>query len=285
MTYTAQDAAGNVAEPATRRVRVVCPAEEFICHAQYDPALLYCSTATLCVDPIQRGAPTPRVMSTIKLLGAATIYINQYSVYTVCPSPRPVDILCERGASAQHPLEGPLDRYVAACDPNAQFSRYGLRACDLDTSLAGACRVSLHLPCLGPMQRSLNDRGALAAGTYSIDFYVRDSATRRLLSVTRQVVVLPQCKVGQDLCADRVCSSMGTCFQGHWQDPSPINLSPTLTLRPVLTAAASDVVRVPHGAQYVPCGPGGTPTPKVPCEPGAVLPVCIVTRERVLLSD
>lgn len=141
--YTAEDAAANKATPTLRLVHVMCPPGERTCQSEALPTTLYCSEAQLCIEPRPSQRPGAKVTTTIQLLGPSTVYLEQGSVYAVCPDPRPLSLVCDRGASGSQPQEGRLDVYVTACDPKSRFVKYGLQACSLDTRTPGAPRCLL----------------------------------------------------------------------------------------------------------------------------------------------
>jgi hypothetical protein len=56
-----------------------------------------------------------------------------------------MSLQCDRGAEAQSPSEGDLTGTVMACKDGFAFWKYGLQACDLDTSVVGSHNITFFL--------------------------------------------------------------------------------------------------------------------------------------------
>ena len=135
--YRIADAAGNVAE-AARLVAVQCPPPERTC-VPADGAQLFCSTERICAVPARRPEGEP-ALPVLTLRGPAEAYVTAGALYTSCPHPAPVDLVCDRvRVSALRELVAPLlivrlvthmrkVSYVQACCAVAAHSRHHIAA-------------------------------------------------------------------------------------------------------------------------------------------------------------
>ncbi|EFJ49406.1 hypothetical protein VOLCADRAFT_89802 [Volvox carteri f. nagariensis] len=291
--YQAADLAGNIAQPAYRFIRLVCPSNEAYCtDAEGLPA---CTSSGICNAPLPitsstTGAPasahslaTPIFINaannlrqrpaltltlTLTLVGPSEIRVRQGTSYDRCtvvsvPQQQP----CDPGAVAFDALDGRLDLRVQMVLP-----------------LLIACNV--------PIGR---------AGNYTITFSVANSAGHTA-SVSRSLIVQPICPQGETLCSDAVsCSVEGVCMaaaaavdvvgtspgvllQEDYMSTSgsasrsgasditkvvPGTTKPQINL--IINVAAPALVRLPRGWMYGPCPDSvDLSAPSTPfCEPGA----------------
>jgi hypothetical protein len=144
--YSAYDRSGNAAEPAERHVRVLCSQHSRTCTLEDGTA--YCSvSSTECLEPspLQAVAGSGFALPTISLIGPSEVEILQGTAYGACTDSTPISLQCDRGAKAQSPSEGDLTWTVMACKDGFAFRQYGLRACDVDTSVVGSHNITFFL--------------------------------------------------------------------------------------------------------------------------------------------
>jgi hypothetical protein len=141
-----------------------------------------------------------------------------------------------QGATAADSVEGDRTVQIAACKPEYNFAKYGLRGCTFNTTQPGNYTIS-HI---------LQDGGASGA-TYSVN---------------RTLVVLPDCQDSEQACTGLQCSTSGLCFRGAPLSP-PVNTPPKLAFSGGRGAAVS----VLRGTPYVACAAASAGTL---CEAGAV---------------
>ena len=191
----------------------------------------------------------------VTLRGPAVLTVLQNRGFVKCPVGEtvPISAICDRGATANHTLDGDLTGEVLACGKS--FADNGVEACRVDTN---------------------------KLGTYVITFTVADSsgAINDVL-VTRTIVVTKACIPPRTLCNDKMsCSDPVTllCFADTLADyidigDEVVDLPPMITLRTHPFLGRFVTVR-----QYQPyewCTGEQEPTEKLPCELG----VTVVDRE------
>lgn len=135
--YSAKDSSGNTAAAAVRWVHVACADNESVCEGVNPSDARFCSREGLCIGFAVAQQVPPPVQARITLVGPATVTLRVGAAYSMCPVPRPLDAVCDQGAAAAHPEDGDISRYVAACNPLAMISDFGLSACELDLSAPG----------------------------------------------------------------------------------------------------------------------------------------------------
>ena len=140
-----------------------------------------------------------------------------------------------QGAAATDSVEGSRTSEIAACKPAFKFSAYGLRGCGLDTR---------------------------QPGNHTVDFILEDAAGAVSRTVSRTVVVLPDCS-GEDTCSDLKCAQGGLCLSGSRLE-LPVNAPPTLRF----THGSSPARSIARGQPYVGCG--GAARAAVACEEGPI---------------
>jgi hypothetical protein len=76
--YEAVDAAGNVADPRTRRVYVLCPPALQLCATDDVPSLWCCSAAASpCIDAFDAPPVALPPPAQVTLLGPADVYLQR----------------------------------------------------------------------------------------------------------------------------------------------------------------------------------------------------------------
>lgn len=155
--YSVQDSDGNTAE-AGRSILISCEAHQLLCTATgrawslSAPAeeYLHCSDDPFC-GPVTRPAPGTAAPS-ISLVGEPLLILPVNAIYANCPYPRPLDSVCDLGATAADPVEGDLSRLVKVCsEPGSSpmdvidassFEHFGVRYCNIDTRSPGVKNVT-----------------------------------------------------------------------------------------------------------------------------------------------
>eukprot|EP00892_Ulva_mutabilis_P002638 jgi/Ulvmu1/12375/UM009_0021.1 len=238
--YAVADSSGNAAAERRRLVFVVCSDGRKLCAA--DSGGYYCSiSADVCVLPPADAAPEPPTPPTLMLNGPDVVEVPQGVPYGACNPGTPVDVACDRGATAHSTVEGDVSAAVHACHEGLEFQRVGLRGCGINTNIIGETRLQ---------------------------FSVRHGSGT--VAVTRVLWVVPVCTGGEALCGDRSCSISQLCPDGGGpRREAEANAAPLLQLRPVTSAGGGDVAPVPRGWRYAVCS-GALPTQQKPCETGAV---------------
>jgi hypothetical protein len=240
--YNIQDAAGNAAPQAVRRVNLICSGNAARCENKERPGVWYCSAIGSCiVPPPQLTMPASVQPANITLVGPPSISLNEMDSYIACPPGAPIGSVCDQGAIALDPTDGDVSSQIDACAPNARFEKYGLRACNLNTTVPG---------------------------TYSVTFMYNDTAAGVSIIAVRTIAVLKQCSPSELRCSDLKCSSTGICENGEYK--APINIPPTISL----ISAASEidaVVLIPKGWAFAACKGNSLGSPKQPCDPGGTV--------------
>lgn len=307
--YYVQDAAGNAAPQAQRLIKVVCPAGERYCEddeglpwctvkgicgvslqaSTGSTASSTGSTSTSSASSSRSTAATAAAVSTvpnITLLGPSYVEVQQLAVYDRCAANAPIGAICDRGASASDDRDGNLDRFVLVCGAPLRPA-----ASTRPVPLLLACNITTDVP-----------------GTYQLNFTVTNSA-RATANVSRAIRVVSLCSPGEVLCPDRVsCSADMVCLSSlprttpvstapsssgsssststgstssavsnkaaaataaaavSSTKPAATNQAPAISL--ITTDALGPVVYIRQGSSYQACG-AASPTPDLPCEPGA----------------
>lgn len=95
--YSVSDAAGNTAE-VVRAVHVACSAQESTCVDRSGRA--YCSVQGLCLQiesaALDVAAAADIAAPVIELVGAEEVYVEQGNLFSKCPHPRPVSMICDQ---------------------------------------------------------------------------------------------------------------------------------------------------------------------------------------------
>eukprot|EP00892_Ulva_mutabilis_P001791 jgi/Ulvmu1/11612/UM008_0013.1 len=230
--YSVSDAAGNEAA-AVRAVHVVCADGERRCDATG-----MCSVLGLCLESSASEAAVVAVMQPlIELVGADVVYVEEGQLFSKCPRNAPVDLICDQGATASHPVDGDLTPYVNACRPGLRFATYGIQACTYDTS---------------------------TPGVYSLTFSVTVPGTTSRASTTRTLVVYPVCGMTEFSCMDLRCSLAELCLSAAGPLQLPVNHAPRLWLPEGQLAQVS----VQAGREYGRCAADGGAGVGVQCEAG-----------------
>lgn len=133
-------------------------------------------------------------------------------------------IALAQGAVAEDDVDGDVSALVTACQPGHYFARVGLAGCGFNTT---------------------------TSGNSTIVFSYEDAATGAATTVSRTLVVLPACAVGEVPCTGGDCSVLGLCPSGH---PLTVPGRPTPELR--LWPRDSRIVYVPAGQPYEACTAG-----------------------------
>ncbi|GIM03190.1 hypothetical protein Vretimale_7995 [Volvox reticuliferus] len=267
VVYQAVDLTGNIAQPANRLVRLVCPTNEVYCvDADNLPA---CTTNGICGNAIAATSNsiinTTTTISTnlpeLILVGASVIQIQQGTQYDRCTALMPQVQPCDPGAVASDARDGSLSMQVQVCGTPLRAARAG----QILLPLLLACNVSTAVP-----------------GNHTITFSVMNSANSSV-SVSRTLIVQPVCPSGEQLCANGTsCSEDGVCKSDmnsiitSYISTSTMATTSTAASRPqislVTATAAPAVVQLPRGSNYAPCTANvdmsAATTPF--CEPGAV---------------
>ncbi|GIL51198.1 hypothetical protein Vafri_7273 [Volvox africanus] len=269
VAYQAVDLTGNIAQPATRLVRLVCPTNETYCiDADNLPA---CTTNGICGDAMAAtsNSITNTTTNTITtnlpeliLVGSSVIQVQQGAQYDRCTALMPQVQPCDPGAVASDARDGSLSMQVQVCGTPLRATRAGQTL----MPLLLACNVSTALP-----------------GNYTITFSVTNSANSSV-NVSRTLFVQPVCPSGEQLCSDgRSCSADGVCKSNiNNISTSYISVSTTATtsaaaasspqIALITATAAPAVVQLPRGSKYAPCtisvDMSAATTPF--CEPGAI---------------
>eukprot|EP00892_Ulva_mutabilis_P000877 jgi/Ulvmu1/10790/UM069_0024.1 len=232
--YTVRDAAGNEAV-AVRAVHVTCGDRERRCAT--DDGRGYCSTDAICIPAEETGVTVQDPV--LKLRGMRDLFVLQGTPFAKCPSPRPVDLICDLGAAASHPVDGELTPFVDACRPGFRFASEGLLGCTYDTS---------------------------TPGIYPLTFVVTVPGTARSATATRRLIVYPRCAAGEFSCEDLRCSLAALCVTAPGPLRLPANLAPRLTAAPGTALWAP----VPAGVPYSRCTESNSSMGEGVCEAGAV---------------
>ncbi|GLI62029.1 hypothetical protein VaNZ11_004606, partial [Volvox africanus] len=269
VVYQAVDLTGNIAQPATRLVRLVCPTNETYCiDADNLPA---CTSNGICGNAMATtsNSITNTTTNTITtnppkliLVGTSVIQIQQGAQYDRCTALMPQVQPCDPGAVASDARDGILSMQVQVCGTPLRATRAG----QILMPLLLACNVSTAVP-----------------GNYAITFSVMNSANSSV-SVSRTLVVQPVCPSGEQLCSDGTsCSADGACKSDiNNISTSYISVSTMATtsaaaafspqIALITAIAAPDVIYLPRGSKYAPCtinlDMSAATTPF--CEPGAI---------------
>ncbi|GLC36884.1 hypothetical protein PLESTM_000514400 [Pleodorina starrii] len=263
--YQASDLTGNLAQPALRLIRLVCPGSESICtDADGLPA---CTRDGICGSPestatgsastsTARSVEQPR----LTLVGASLITIQQGTPFDRCTAVVPQDQPCDPGAVAADSRDGNLDLRVMVCGVPLRASRAGQTL----LPLLLACNASTATP-----------------GIYTIVYSVANSAGRST-SVSRTLRVQAVCPDGEVLCADGMTCSEGGVCKADTNNPSTPNTVVSATaassastgrtqLALITAAAAPAFIKLPRGSTYAPCPTDADLTASSTpfCEPGA----------------
>lgn len=129
-----------------------------------------------------------------------------------------------QGATGTDAVDGDITARVDACVPGYRFARYGLQACNVSTATPRNITITHSV-----------------AGAYG-----------KRAAVTRTVVVLPRCVLGEVPCSTGGCSVGGVCLGGTRASAAArSNSAPRLALKPPGTTDAT--VFVPAGTEYRRC--------------------------------
>lgn len=157
ISYSVTDSDGNTAK-AGRTISIICKSDEILCTANDGPwlpeypsnELLHCSRDSFCGPATHPVPALPQV--SISLVGEALLILPVNAVYAKCPYPRPLDSVCDLGATAYDPIEGDLSRLIKVCSPPASssmdtidassFDQFGVRYCAIDTQSPGVKNVT-----------------------------------------------------------------------------------------------------------------------------------------------
>ncbi|GLC66107.1 hypothetical protein PLESTF_000385600 [Pleodorina starrii] len=260
--YQAEDLTGNLAQPARRLIRLVCPGSESICTDS--DGLPACTRDGICGDFLATASSSSSSNSTTNLphlamVGPSKVTIQQGTPFDRCTAVVPQDQPCDPGAVATDSRDGNLDLRVMVCGVPLRASRAGQTL----LPLLLACNASTATP-----------------GNYTIVYSVANSAGRST-SVSRTLVVQAVCPAGEVLCADGItCSEAGGICAGDLQSAASMaaaaaSAAAATTLKPQLAlitaAAAPAFIKLPRGSTYAPCPADADLTASSTpfCEPGA----------------
>jgi hypothetical protein len=124
-----------------------------------------------------------------------------------------------QGARAIDPVEGDVSMLITACQSGYYVSVVGLQGCRINTSVPG---------------------------NTSITFSISEEGSHVASFVTRTLVVLPTCSLGDVPCSTGQCGSFGLCSDG-FPLVMPVNHAP------VLQPQTSGAVAVAAGTHYERC--------------------------------
>ncbi|KAK3235730.1 hypothetical protein CYMTET_54090 [Cymbomonas tetramitiformis] len=252
ITYNVQDSAGNAASELRRRVYVENPCstgETPTCEAdactQDGGLCLEVAAAAEDAADMESEADEP---PTIALLGPAAITVGMGAGYGKCFEGATLYAVCDRGATAAHPVDGNLDDQVLACSPDGTSYKYvnkGVEACKVDTGTPGVYSVVYEV---------YSSRGVVAR-------------------VQRNVTVEITCSTGESPCASRVtCSEGGACLEDLEEGvresrQDVVDEPPSLWL--VNTTLLPVYLSLKQHSAYAACAPGQSPKEDSLCELGA----------------
>eukprot|EP00854_Cymbomonas_tetramitiformis_P001524 gene1525-biopygen1385 len=255
VTYSVSDRAGNSASEVRRRVSVMDPCagagadgrDEAVC-GRDAAGVAECSVGGLClsltVEPEEEAAePNPPVL---ELLGPAEVEAPPGQPYLRCPEERPLDLVCDQGATANDAVDGVLTKYILACSLDGTSNRF-------DKKGVTGCLSSQAPP-----------------GKYLIEFSVTNSAGLTAYT-SRTVTLAPSCATGERLCEDGVtCSIDGVCMSSLIGNAAPeaVETSPPFIALRTFAAVPSAYVEVKQFAVYESCSAEAAEDPSVLCDPG-----------------
>jgi hypothetical protein len=208
------------------------------------------------------------VVVELRLHGPDMVRITQGESYAACSNASvPVDrcdrgvVVVTRGEQVEPLLSNTLRSLVDVCAPAEAFSTdskyrfdsFGVRGCDIDTSVVGDYLITFRLP--DPSSSS--------------------DTTARFHTATRTLRVLPSCDSPEFVCPanERLCSVDGSCgvdlavnefYGGESQETISDSSHPTVSL----AGSLGRVVRVRQHSAYGACTAGVAPTLEYLCEPG-----------------
>lgn len=161
ITYSAADAAGNLAVFKQRRVAAVCPPSEAICNSSSALAVAavgkpYCSTHGMCLGPpaavtaaaaaTAAGPPLPQ----LQLVGPSSVALPLGAAYAACPANPPADAACDRwGPWVESGGCWAVSEQTLRVPPSPPCPRHSCCACFHANIADGAARHPSHCPLQG----------------------------------------------------------------------------------------------------------------------------------------
>lgn len=106
-----------------------------------------------------------------------------------CPVGAPLSAICDRGATAEDPVDGVITSRITACTTDGTNNKVAKRG-------LGGCRLNTAVP-----------------GVYNISFLVYNSGGLASEQLNRTVTVTVTCLPGEFVCKNKVdCSLNGACM-------------------------------------------------------------------------
>lgn len=196
VSYYCANSAGSAAETALRYIYVQCPENESICQDTYEGVEYTLCTAgsTQCNYLAHQAAylssnaiqEATVFNPTIELIGPEQVVINLNDPYVACPTPRPLSLICDMGATAHFTDGSVATATIEACSNSTNrysFILNGISKCALDTSVVGS---------------------------YDLTFIVREGDV--VSNITRTIKVVNACTSNEFFCPDYSCSIGGFCL-------------------------------------------------------------------------
>ncbi|KAK3243702.1 hypothetical protein CYMTET_46660 [Cymbomonas tetramitiformis] len=220
IVFTVTSSTGGVAT-AVRNVTVTaaCPTWEVLCASG-----VTCSSGGVCLEELEQtdaevgdedDAPPFLALRSSAAVSSAYMEVRQHGEYRICTGNEVnhSHVLCEPGVDATDDEDGDLTSQVVVCPPENCTDRV---ACSGHEWMAKG------------VQGCVNT-SATVGTIFDVIFVVYDSAQpAQRATVTRHVIIVNPCAVGEEICADLSCSDIPCETRNELETIPPVDTTPPL---------------------------------------------------------